>query len=724
MADKNAELMDFLHRLAGGDEVEGVADRAAYFLNKNVREPLGAPPIAYKGREGDYVEVNLPGSSERIKIARNAVSDQDWEDYKAYAAKGDGVSGSTIVESGPRAAPPKPNERVARVDSKGEPVAPIVLPGKSFYPDEPPAQEKPSGSGGGGFWGAAQRALMATVTQATPVTDRKDESWGAGMKRQAAEANAAQGEPLVTFGRPDPVDDRTLRAAERVFQRANIPPAAEGVDGYDTQDLEALARSGGREFAPDSRLSGAQRETLIDRVAPGQSLRSPEALKAERGAVSPDEVVLSPSPDAPPGTALAGLSFAAKIPGAGVGPSALDGVEKRMDDTAAQQAEALRTQAGLEGERLDATAKLQQKGIDDSLAGQKRIQQTMELRRAAVDDVQRSYEKTIARMNDPSEVVDPNRFWNSRTTGQKVLAAISIMLGGMGQGTFAAMGLKPDNGALDIIRDAIKQDLEVQQTNIENRRGQLKDIASGQRELFNMFRQTGMDEIESLRSEEAAKIDLVQRQIEQLATQMGSPEAKQKAELAIATLDQEKNKIFAQIGQHRDSFALGKAELAMKKYIAEIKLAKGPGAGQPIRGAQAVELADIKTAHDQITALEKRFAGVSGIFNKAKGGIPTTEANKYNAEAKLAMRKIALKIDQSVLQKHDIEDWEKWWPFAGDLNGKGKLELIKTMLRESYNNRVQTYGATGFNTGTLSPLEGGAPAGAGGGDFSDLGFEE
>lgn len=625
--------------------------------------------------------------------------------------------------------PPTYNPKVRKTAVKPPP-APILLEGgKVIYPD-PPKQDEGvgSGEGGGGFWGAARRAMTSMATGATPAPK---ESFADSVRRRQSEEQAAadaKKEPLISFGLPEAVDDNTLRSAEEVFKRAGIPLAIEGRPGYSVEDVEELARSGGRNFHPDSKMTGEQREALINRVAPGQSLESPDVLKAQRGAsVPPDQVVVPPMPDGAPGQTMTGFNFSGStMPGA-VGPSATEGTEARMAATSEQQANALRNQAELEGKRLEETAKLQQRAIDNSMASQQKIQQTQELRRAAVEDARRAYEKTLAQMQDPAVTVDQNAFWNDRSTGQKILAAASVMLGGLGQGTFAALGIKSENGALEIMKDAIKRDLEVQQTNIENKRGMAKDLAMGQHNLYNMLRQEGMDEIEALRSEEAAKIDLVQRQIEQLAAQMGTPEARAKAELAIATLEQEKNKLLFDVAQHRDSFAINKANLAVKRFAIGVKAAQGGGAkpASPAMIKQAEGLAELQRDYVDMDRLGKEFDKVSGLAQKAAGVVPKTEANKFNAASRLLMRRTAISIDKSVLQKHDIEDWENWWPKAGDLNGATKIALIKRMVRETHDLRLKALRDVGAATGNLQTIGGSAPNayGTGTGEQMDTDLE-
>ena len=59
--------------------------------------------------------------------------------------------------------------------------------------------------------------------------------------------------------------------------------------------------------------------------------------------------------------------------------------------------------------------------------------------------------------------IDPNRFWNQSSTWNKVLAGISIALGGLGSGATGGV-----NRAFEIINGAVADDIKAQEANISN----------------------------------------------------------------------------------------------------------------------------------------------------------------------------------------------------------------------------------------------------------------
>ncbi|HZU82875.1 MAG TPA: hypothetical protein VE987_08170 [Polyangiaceae bacterium] len=63
--------------------------------------------------------------------------------------------------------------------------------------------------------------------------------------------------------------------------------------------------------------------------------------------------------------------------------------------------------------------------------------------------------------------VDPNHYWQSLSTGQRIGAAIAIGLGAFGAHALGPRGSPGENGALGIINDAIGRDIDAQKTNLQ-----------------------------------------------------------------------------------------------------------------------------------------------------------------------------------------------------------------------------------------------------------------
>jgi hypothetical protein len=134
-----------------------------------------------------------------------------------------------------------------------------------------------------------------------------------------------------------------------------------------------------------------------------------------------------------------------------------------------------------------------------------------------------------------AEQIDPDRYWNHKSTGGKILAGIGIILGGLGQGLMRGHS----NQAMDVINRAIDQDIDAQKEHINN---SWKDISTT-RELddnsFNrqMHAQTWQNNYRT------AALENVKLQLQSTAAKTQSDTVRQNALLGIQDLTDQQNKI-------------------------------------------------------------------------------------------------------------------------------------------------------------------------------------
>lgn len=100
------------------------------------------------------------------------------------------------------------------------------------------------------------------------------------------------------------------------------------------------------------------------------------------------------------------------------------------------------------------------------------LNQQMEAKRAAdmmrVESTQGEIDKAVTELS--STKVDPDRFFNQRGTGDRILAAISVALGTYGSAMTGA-----DNVAFKMIQNAIDRDVDAQKTDIVTKRAGLQE---------------------------------------------------------------------------------------------------------------------------------------------------------------------------------------------------------------------------------------------------------
>lgn len=133
--------------------------------------------------------------------------------------------------------------------------------------------------------------------------------------------------------------------------------------------------------------------------------------------------------------------------------------------------------------------------------------------------------------------LDPNRFWASRTTGQKISAMVGIALGGFVQGARGG-----SNAGLDIINQQIERDIKAQ----EFAYSAARDTANAKQTAFGMAMQK-YGSVDAARSmARASALDAVQAQIAQNAALWKGTQAANHGDAMMAELENQKMQQIAQ----------------------------------------------------------------------------------------------------------------------------------------------------------------------------------
>jgi hypothetical protein len=140
----------------------------------------------------------------------------------------------------------------------------------------------------------------------------------------------------------------------------------------------------------------------------------------------------------------------------------------------------------------------------------------------------------ITKMNEEAiaaSQIDPNRFWNSRSSSQKVLAYIGLLLGG--------------SASAQILDKAIDQDIEAQKSNFNIKQ-------QGVANTMNLYKQN----LEAFQDERSASLatkqtmlGIADMKIKQLAAQTQSNQVKQNAMIESAKLNMEMQKVQRELNQ-------------------------------------------------------------------------------------------------------------------------------------------------------------------------------
>jgi len=159
-----------------------------------------------------------------------------------------------------------------------------------------------------------------------------------------------------------------------------------------------------------------------------------------------------------------------------------------------------------------------------------------------------------------NQKMDPNHFWETRTTGQKVSAAIGLILGGIGAGLTHG-----PNYAMQVIDKSIDRDIEAQKFNLQQ----------GKNKLAFYMQQTG-DLVSASQLAKADALTVSASQMQSALSNMGASAAAPDAEKAIGALNMQASQLRQQatmgqmqIEQTRLGMAYQKAQMGLLSNVME-----------------------------------------------------------------------------------------------------------------------------------------------------------
>ena len=286
-------------------------------------------------------------------------------------------------------------------------------------------------------------------------------------------------------------------------------------------------------------------------------------------------------------------------------------VQKQQE---AMDAKNVAEQAIANNEAISANAQAveAQKFIDEEATKQKLEQADIAERQARLDGISADYSNMK---------IDSNKFWADKSTGDSIMIAISMALGGMAQ-----MG-GATNDAFGWVTKAIDKDIEVQKANM----AKAGDNVSQQRGLFSdVMKRTGDERLARLKTHEMA-LNAMKAQYDAISAQSKSPLIQANTDKDKAILDQ----------------ALATNKQQQDDVLVTVSKTAPLSAGKPGAGAEADDVAFAKKANEWedetrptlskgissinlgIRMIEKDPSFVSG---RIQGNLPELMRSKYSKD--------------------------------------------------------------------------------------------
>lgn len=387
-----------------------------------------------------------------------------------------------------------------------------------------------------------------------------------GMVRHYDEGGYVPAQPVA----PDPVDPQDVPNPDTGITPRQFAAATANNPEYNLND-NTRAASLGINPVPDIKDT--------DQVVAGPA---PTSLESALGMppAAPSQLGPTQSPQAAPAPAQQAPQAAAapKLP---TMPSAA-GIFGDLD----KQAQAIRNSANITGKEEG-----EKQATYQNYLAQKQTHD------AAFATSMKSQDAEYKQLHDDvaNSKINPNRLWQSMSTGNKVLAAISMVLGGIGAGAGG------HNQAVAVIQDAINRDIDAQKT----------DLGKKQSLLSDNLRKTG-DLREAERLTQAQMLATVQGQVTVIGSKYGGAKAQAQADLLANGIAEKRDRLKYDIASNR---AIAAAQLTQQQQLAQAydRLSKGVGtpADEAVLGDKmAAMVVDTPTgralAHDPEAAKEYR----------------------------------------------------------------------------------------------------------------------
>jgi len=220
---------------------------------------------------------------------------------------------------------------------------------------------------------------------------------------------------------------------------------------------------------PEEKIAGALG------IVPPATATAPAKPAPAEGAPAIVRTVVTPQAEAakpgeptklvPVGTSEVKTSSTTATRALGPTKATQDALFKAQAELGAAQAnvEQRKAEAQLEQAKyLQAMAQAEEKARMDQAIVEEETQRRLAPINDAIDTARKQYQ---------SMSVDPNRWWNSRTTEQRNSATIALFLGAVGAGITGGQ-----NVAIKDIDDNIRRDIDAQLSNIDKKRGELTEL--------------------------------------------------------------------------------------------------------------------------------------------------------------------------------------------------------------------------------------------------------
>ena len=352
-----------------------------------------------------------------------------------------------------------------------------------------------------------------------------------GMPAMAPSGAAPQGE-LSPYGRQVLEEWQQAGATPPEYPPAPVsaPPASASM-------LPPAASQAAMGFLGDVASGVAKQLPVVGDVmrVGGQTVDNLKAAAAKRAAmpagVTPKkgETADAATPTAPPATTQAPVGAPARPAGASVRAPGDAGAADAARATSEAEAAAAAV-ADVEKQRARADVEAAAAKANAIEAAQLERRDVEARAKQRTDDAMASFQRAQQEAMRVDTTVDPGHFWASRSTGDKVMGILGLVLGSVGAGTDGV------NRAAVMLNNAIDRDIEAQKAQVAANTAKANAKVQSAQTLFSMARQAAGDDLAAADLAKASALELAAARGEKLMASTNEPAAKAKLQQVTASL--------------------------------------------------------------------------------------------------------------------------------------------------------------------------------------------
>jgi hypothetical protein len=344
---------------------------------------------------------------------------------------------------------------------------------------------------------------------------------------------------------------------------------------------------------------------------------------------------------------------------------------KQMQDASLMQAEA-KSQAALD----------QQLAMDESMKDLQLEQLRYDTKVRALDQKKEALVKDIQ-----TGKIDPTRAYSNMSTGNRVMAGISILLGGLSQGLTGAKS----NPAMDVINNAVDRDIDAQKAEL----GKKQNLLSVNLHEYGTLK-------DALAATKMQIMTVAQTQVNMAAAKAGSKQALAAAQMFNADIDLKMAAIKQQLAASQamseklnQPGGLSYKDVSKLNQELQDKMVQLPN-GNYMPAFNKESASKVKDIQSEIYRVKDTLSQARKFMEQGSS-LPLTDRNRLAKtinQRVLGELKSKAMLDLGALTEADLQLLEPLVPSVGDFfstSSKQKLDQLNQMLDSKMNAHYSAY---------------------------------